>query len=201
MPASINDNPPQLKDEQVKILFERAEKAYESELINYSKYIKKSSSDKEFIKTVLKSGTVTDRVSAITLLIQESPFHTLELLQKHLIPMATKKSRAQALLAIDSIKDLMITNILPNRKLSYFRDQGLSATNISNKHLAMWYFEDALKHLYFEFIKILEELAKDPLTHIKNKILFYCSDLLAAKPEQEQNLLSLLVNKLVRFKS
>ena len=77
-----------------------------------------SSADKEFISTVLRSGTVTDKVSAITLLVQESPLHSLKHLQTSLFNnMAKKKSRREAMLAMDSIKDLLINNLLPDRKL------------------------------------------------------------------------------------
>jgi ribosome biogenesis protein MAK21 len=60
---------------------------------------------------------VTDKVSALTLLIQESPVHNLEYFRQHLLNMAKKKSRREAILAIDSVKDLLLNNLLPDRKL------------------------------------------------------------------------------------
>jgi ribosome biogenesis protein MAK21 len=65
----------------------------------------------------LKSGTVTDKVSALTLLIQESPVHAFSYLTHHLLGMARKKARREALLAVDSIKDLMTSNLLADRGL------------------------------------------------------------------------------------
>jgi len=41
----------------------------------------KKSSEKRFMETVLKSGTLGDKISANAVMIQESPFHQLPLLQ------------------------------------------------------------------------------------------------------------------------
>ncbi|KAJ3282274.1 hypothetical protein HK104_010981 [Borealophlyctis nickersoniae] len=176
---------------------ERAKKLWEADVQKYEKSKAMSSADRDFVATVLKSGTVTDKVSALTLLIQQSPVHSLALLRDQLVHgMARKKSRREAILAIDSIKDLMISTLLPDRKLRYFRDQPVLSKGVKPLHLVAWYFEDVLKKLYFDFIKLLEELSRDPLLHVKNKMVTYISDLLSSKPEQEQNLLALLVNKL-----
>jgi ribosome biogenesis protein MAK21 len=78
----------------------------------------------------------------------------------------------------------------------YFKDQPLSAPGISQKHLLLFYFEDTLKRLYFGFVQTIELLSKDALLHVKNKMVLYIYDMLSKKPEQEQNLLALLVNKL-----
>jgi ribosome biogenesis protein MAK21 len=76
--------------------------------------------DSEFVNSILRSGTVTDKVSALSLLIQESPLYSLNLLSSSLISMANKKSRREAILAIDSVKDLLMETILPDRKLKYY---------------------------------------------------------------------------------
>ena len=178
--------------------FKAASDLWTEECAKFSRYrlTIKSNADKEFISTVLKSGTVTDKVSALTLLIQESPVHQFAMLKDQLMAMARKKSRRETLLAVDSIKDLLVSSILPDRKLKYFVDQPVLAKDVSFSHLILWAFEDALKKLYFEFIQLLEELLKDPVLHFKNKILACISELLIAKPEEEQNLLTLLVNKM-----
>ncbi|KAJ3018544.1 hypothetical protein HKX48_002823 [Thoreauomyces humboldtii] len=176
---------------------QRAQGLYEQEVEKYNKSKSMSSADKDFIGTILKSGTVTDKVSAVTLLVQESPLHTLSHLRDQLVNgMARKKARREAVMAIDSVKDLMLGTLLPNRKLKYFRDQPLQSPDVKPIHLVSWYFEDGLKKTYYDFIKLIEELARDPLLHVKNKMIQYIFDLLAAKPEQEQNLLALLTNKL-----
>ncbi|KAJ3256389.1 hypothetical protein HK103_005518 [Boothiomyces macroporosus] len=156
-----------------------------------------SKANKDFVATILKSGTVTDKVSALTLLIQESPVHTFNHLNDNLIHgMAKKKARREALLAIDSIKDLLLNNLLPNRKLNYFVDQPCLSHEATPAHLIAWCYEDALKKAYFEFLQIVEELSKDVLQHVKSKMLSTVFELLCEKPEQEENLLTLLVNKM-----
>ncbi|KAI8834319.1 CBF/Mak21 family-domain-containing protein [Chytridium lagenaria] len=193
----LGANAPIPSEAEVEDLLSKAKYLYEEEVKNYDKLKHDGKADWEFLSTVLKSGTVTDKVSAFTLMVQESPIHTLPVLRDHLVHgMARKKSRREALLTVDAIRDLAIGNILPDRRLRYFRDHPLKATGVTPTHLLLWYFEDALKKLYFEFLNILEELSKDPLTEIKSKALSYIADLLIGKPEQEANLLLLLVNKL-----
>lgn len=79
----------------------------------------------------------------------------------------------------------------------YFKEVCVSTTKATPEHLILWYYEDSLKKLYFEFIQLLEELSHDNLEYVKNKSLSSIYELLVAKPEQEKNLLTLLVNKLV----
>ncbi|KAJ3070699.1 hypothetical protein HDU99_002618, partial [Rhizoclosmatium hyalinum] len=170
---------------------------YTEEVAKYEQVKFQSASDRNFIKTVLKSGTTTDKISALTLLIQESPLHTLHYLRDQIIHgMARKKSRRDAIVAVDAVKDLMTGGVLPDRKLKYFRDQGVLMPGVTPVHLVVWYFEDSLKRVYFEFLQLIEELSKDPLTHIKSKTLTYLTTLLVSKPESEASLLALLVNKL-----
>ena len=156
----------------------------------------KSKGDSDFLSAVLKGGTITDKVSAICILIQESPIFTLQYLQGSLLSMAGKKSRREAIMAIDSIVDLITTSLLPDRKLKFFKDQNVSSKNITNQHLVLFYLEDCLKNFYTSFVKILEELTRDVLLHVKNKVIIYIQTLLSAKPEQEEILLQLLVNKM-----
>ncbi|OZJ05634.1 hypothetical protein BZG36_01521 [Bifiguratus adelaidae] len=154
-----------------------------------------STSDRSFLTTMLKSGTLSDRISALTLLVQESPIHGVRTLDT-LLGMCRKKSRKEAMLAMQSLKDLLVGSVLPDRKLKYFIDQPLWDANMTDKHLVLWCFEDHLKKWYFEFVQILESLSHDSLTHVRHAMLTNIFDLLVAKPEQEQNLLKLLVNKL-----
>ena len=81
----------------------------------------------------------------------------------------------------------------------YFKDQPFVSQGVSFEYLMLYYFEDSLKKMYFGFIKTIEQLSKDSLLHVKNKMVLYIYDLLSGKPEQEQNLLALLVNKLVHL--
>jgi ribosome biogenesis protein MAK21 len=80
---------------------------------------KKAHSEEAWMKTVMKSGTVTDKLAAITLLIQAAPLFRIKHVDT-LLGMATKKNRREAVMAIDTLKDLFTTNLLPSdRKLMY----------------------------------------------------------------------------------
>ncbi|KAJ2241846.1 RNA-binding ribosome biosynthesis protein mak21, partial [Coemansia sp. RSA 455] len=100
-------------------------------------------------------------------------------------------------MAVGSVKDLMSLNLLPpNRKLKYFSDQPINARGITNAHWIMWAFEDKLKRHYFDLIQVMESMSYDPVLHTRQNMVNYFEELLEQKPEQEQNLLRLLVNKL-----
>ena len=70
--------------------------------------------------------------------------------------------------------------------------------SVTDQHLVVWYFEDWLKKYFFSILQILETFSLDPLTYVRTQTLAFLATLLRSQPEQEQNLLRLLVNKLVR---
>lgn len=94
----------------------QATRLLEEENTKYDENPSLSSSDKNFVSTIMASGTLNDRVSALTLMVQESPLHTTKSLDK-LMAMAEKKSRTEAVKSIESLKDLFIGGMLPDRKL------------------------------------------------------------------------------------
>ena len=162
----------------------------------------------------MTSGTWEDKVSALTLLVQESPLHNIKALE-NLLGLARKKSRNQALLAVQAIKDLLAQGVvLPaDRKLRPFaRQPGLLAalqgkdTNwqsgdplpqgLEKVHLVFWAFEDWLKKTYFTLLTIIESWCNDEVEFSRKRALTFVFELLKEKPEQEENLLRLSVNKL-----
>ncbi|KAL1914740.1 uncharacterized protein VTP21DRAFT_7998 [Calcarisporiella thermophila] len=184
-----------LSDAAIAERLEKATALLAEENAAYERSAEISSSDRAFLSTVMQSGTLNDRISALTLVVQESPLHAMKTLET-LMGMARKKSRKEAVMAITSLKDLLVGSVLPDRKLKYFRDQPLTDPKVAPTHLIMWAFEDFLKKQYFELLQIIELLSHDPLVHVRRSIVSVIYELLAAKPEQEQNLLRLLVNKL-----
>jgi len=42
----------------------------------------------------------------------------------------------------------------------YFKDHDVTNSSVTPKHLILWYYEDSLKKLYFEFIQALEVYIK-----------------------------------------
>ncbi|KAJ3343347.1 hypothetical protein HDU93_008712 [Gonapodya sp. JEL0774] len=194
---------PDVQESRLRELHERATKLLEEEWTKYEQANPTlSASDSSFLSHVLHSGTTSDRLSALSVLVQSSPLHTYRTLEK-LVHLCRKKSKRDAALALDTVKEVLTRFILPERKLRYFRDwrevgeyaEGVRG-DIRSEWLALWAFEDLVKKLYWEVVKIIEELSHDVLEHIRSKMITHIYDLLASKPEQEQNLLALLVNKM-----
>lgn len=163
----------------------------------------------------MSSGTLTDKVSALTLAVQESPVHNIRAFDA-LMNLASKKSRAQAIGAIGALVDLLGPGtLLPaDRRLRQFHGQpGLLGTlqkdaikswhpnqplpgKITEEHLISWAYEDWLKETYFKIIQLLETWCSDEIEYSRMKAVDFVYGLLKEKPEQESNLLTLLVNKL-----
>lgn len=167
------------------------------------------------MSTIMSSGTMSDKVSALTLAIQESPVHTIKALE-NLMNLAGKKSREQAIAALGALVDLLGNGVvLPSdRRLRQFRAQPAllgtlqkhSVTSwkpekplpgrLTRAHLIMWAYEDWLKSAYFKVIQLLELWCGDEIEYSRSRSLDFVFGLLRDKPEQEANLLRLLVNKL-----
>lgn len=174
-----------------------------------------TSSSQKFLSTIMSSGTQSDKVSALTLAIQESPVHNVKAFES-LINLAGKKNRQQAIGALGALVDLLGNGtVLPNdrRLLAFHSQPGLlgslqqrSVTNwqagqglpgkMTSAHLVLWAFEDWLKDAYFRIIQLLEGWCGDEIEYSRSRALDFVFGLLRDKPEQEANLLRLLVNKL-----
>ncbi|EKX42988.1 hypothetical protein GUITHDRAFT_56893, partial [Guillardia theta CCMP2712] len=148
------------------------------------------------LKKVMSSGTLNDKMASMMLMIQQSPVHRLQVLDI-LLKMASKRGKREHSMALETLKDLFETDLLPDRKLTYFHEQPVDEQAARNPTLlVMWYFEDAVKHKFAEFITHLEAATHDSLTHVRTKVCRMSYDLLRTKAEQEQANLFLLVNKL-----
>ena len=186
----------------------------EAENTLYGSKNKSATSAHQFYSTIMASGTLSDKISALTLSVQESPLHNMKALET-LLSLAGKRSRAQAVEVLGALKDLFGPGaLLPSdRKLRFFSNQpalskvfggadpGWNATDplpkpIKEVHLVSWAYEDWLKSVYFEVIKLIETWCNDEIVFARGKAVDYVFQLLREKPEQESNLLRLLVNKL-----
>lgn len=186
----------------------------EAENKEYGSHEKFTNSAHQFYSTISSSGTLSDKISALTLSVQESPLHNMKALET-LLNLASKRSRSQAVEVLGALKDLFGPGaLLPSdRKLRHFANQpGLSATfartelhwkatdplpkPLKEVHLISWAYEDWLKSIYFEVIKIIETWCNDEVVFARGKAVDHVFQLLREKPEQEANLLRLLVNKL-----
>ncbi|XP_071595251.1 CCAAT/enhancer-binding protein zeta [Heliangelus exortis] len=183
-----------------------AQKLYQHETNLYKNktdYQKGASS--AWMKTVVSSGTLADRMAAMTLLIQDSAVHSVHFVENLVNLIKKKGSRHQSLMALDTFKELLISDLLPdNRKLWSFSQrpfntiEKLSSGNKDSRdrRLILWYFEHLLKLQVAEFVQSLEALTHDPLPAAKSRALAVAHELLCTKPEQEKVLLVQLVNKL-----
>ncbi|GAW12051.1 hypothetical protein ANO14919_014070 [Xylariales sp. No.14919] len=174
-----------------------------------------ASSSRKFMSTIMSSGTMSDKVSALTLAIQESPVHNIKAFE-NLMGLGAKRSRGPALAALAALVDLLGPGMIlpPDRRLRTFASQlGLIGAlqkhntkswsvgqalpgKITKAHLVSWYFEDWLKDAYFKMIQSLEVWCDDEVEYARTKAVDQVFALLRDKPEQESNLLRLLVNKL-----
>ncbi|ETP07141.1 hypothetical protein F441_16529 [Phytophthora nicotianae CJ01A1] len=193
-----NDGEPlKATDELVLQLKQQAQQLLENEVARFeTQKSGKMSSDDKYLSTMMKSGTLADRVAALTLTSQASPLHSLVRLGQ-LITMASKKARRESLMAVDSLKDLFLNNLLPDEaKLRFFHQHPLHAAQNSPAHLVLWFFEHCLKTAYAQLTGVLAAGMDDAVDSHKRACLRAANALLKAKPEQEAVLLAMLVNKL-----
>ncbi|EON67446.1 hypothetical protein W97_06700 [Coniosporium apollinis CBS 100218] len=195
-------------------LHQYADTLLESENKNYTASHLSSSSSYKFMSDIMTSGTLEDKVSALTLLVQESPLHTMKSFE-NLLNLARKKSRNQALMSLGALKDLLGQGVVlpPERKLRAFVRQPSLISALQGKHvswstgeklpgsiqkvhLVAWAYEDWLKRTYFELLQVLESWCNDEIEYSRRQSVKFVWELLKEKPEQEENLLRLLINKL-----
>ncbi|XP_012330848.2 CCAAT/enhancer-binding protein zeta [Aotus nancymaae] len=183
-----------------------AQKLYEHEINLFkSKTNSQKGASSTWMKAIVSSGTLGDRMAAMILLIQDDAIHTLQFVETLVNLVKKKGSKQQCLMALDTFKELLITDLLPdNRKLRIFSQhpfdklEQLSSGNKDSRdrRLILWYFEHQLKHLVAEFVQVLETLSHDTLVTTKTRALAVAHELLCNKPEEEKALLVHVVNKL-----
>lgn len=147
--------------------------------------------------SISKEKTVGDKIAAYALAIQESPVHRLDELY-NLLSLARKKGRQERAQAIEVLKDLFVSDLLPDgRQLLPFSDRNFKCDRnvLSKRHLVYAWFESEVKNVYREFVQVLEDSGKDGVVFVKQKAVKVIFELLVSKPENEKTLLFLLVNK------
>jgi ribosome biogenesis protein MAK21 len=189
----------------------------ETQLYEKFREKRKGASDVKWLKNVLSSGTLSDKVAAHTLQVQESPVHSLVSLD-WLMGLVIKgggvgkamkglHAKRKGILATNTLKELWVSELLPeHRKLKYLNQQPLdrlstssstgSLTHQQSTLLLLWFFEDQIKCRYVQFINTLQAATHDPSEEVREKMVGHVFDLLHQRPEQEKLLLTQLVNKL-----
>ncbi|XP_060722252.1 CCAAT/enhancer-binding protein zeta [Tachysurus vachellii] len=183
-----------------------AQKLLEAETNLYkNKKILQKGANTVWMKSVVSTGTLADRMAAMTVLIQDAPVHCLEHIESLITMMKKKGSRRQGLMALDTLKELLLSDLLPeNRKLRSFsqrpfnqlEERASGNRDVRDRRLVLWYFEHLLKLQLAEFVIALDALAHDTVLATKMKALTTALELLCNRPEQEKALLMQVVNKL-----
>lgn len=163
--------------DQLSTLASRAQDIHNKDITTYQSS-SSSTSEASFLTKIISSGTLSDRLSALTLLVQSSPLHntkSLDTLKSMAERGKGKGGREESLKALRCIVDWWVGGGAPDRKLKYednvhescislndflkcryFRDQALLHPNVTDEHLVIWYFEDWLKKYFFSILQILE---------------------------------------------
>lgn len=178
----------------------------------------KSTADAAFLRQVLQDGTHQDKLSALILLVRESPLHRMDELERLRIMAGGKQfdasdagssthsavkgaggGREERIAVLRALADWWVSGGgKETGKLKYLADQPqLGNPAVTDRHLLVWGFEDWLKKWFFSILQILEVYLADTLPYVKTQAMAVTMKLLAGNAEQEQNLLRLGVNKLV----
>lgn len=171
---------------------------FQREVSRYKKLRANSNggSDQKWINDVIESGTLSDRIAALALRVQESPVHELESLDQ-LLDMAARKEQRMAQLALEALKDLMIHNLLPdNRSLVLFKRRPLGHALMTQSVALVLWFEEQLSYRVEKFVEALDLGLRSTVDYFKKVCMGIAESMLESVPEQEARLLSLLVNKL-----
>ncbi|VDM47019.1 unnamed protein product [Toxocara canis] len=164
----------------------------------------RAGSEAAWLRTVVVQGTAADKTSAKEVLVHRSPVHALSHLTM-LVSIIEKKNTREAYSLLGVLKELFINELLPpNRKLIPFSMRPIAKLNILSagsqqnmeRRLILWKFESDLKRVFETFVNAVERLADGTVENVCAEACRTALDLLAERPEQEQRLLSLLVNKL-----
>lgn len=182
-------------------LHKRAEQLIIKEHHGYFANAKKDKNvDYSWIKSVLAKGTLSDKIAANVLLVQDAPKSNLKSLE-FLIDLMNPKAKRESMMAINPIKELFLGGLLKSEKLQTFNDR-LSEIVLEEDEdrrdelLIEAYFEDKVKQLYFKYVQSVEHFTHDPELKTKKLAIAVLFDLLISNGEQEQFLLEKIVNKL-----
>ena len=181
----------------LKALLAKSKEIYDSQCEAFQSSRSVSGANQEWFKSVVSKGTLRDKISALTIAIQECGIYCLSFVEQ-LFTMTKHANSRESLFAIEGLREVFYDQLLPSdRKLRYF-DQSLQllAASPSKRALVVWYFEDSIKKIYLQYLQVLEGQLKDPAAFHRCKILSIVWELFVAKPEQEQSNLALILNKL-----
>lgn len=119
--------------------------------------------DAAFVAQILRDGTHQDKLSALILLVRESPLHRMAELDR-LKAMAGGSAggglggREEKVATLRALADWWVSGGGKQAgKLRYLADQPmLGHPGVTDRHMLLWAFEDWLKKWFFSILQILE---------------------------------------------
>jgi ribosome biogenesis protein MAK21 len=193
----INDTEKVINPSDLQNIREKVSKIFDKEVELYSKLrSNRKDADEKWIREVVKSGTLSDKIAALALIIQESPLHNIQSFDT-LLKYCGQKEQRSVQMAMDAIKDLLIHNILPDRKLKPFSSHPFNHHDMTLNQVLLFWYEDLLIPRMKQFVDYIENIGlKSNIDYFKKYCMDITTELLIHKPEQEARLLSMLVNKM-----
>lgn len=177
----------------------RAAKVYTEQAALYDRQREMTRSDRDWLKTVLASGTTADKCSTFQVQIAEAPLYGGQYVEK-LMELARSPKRHESMQAIQALAKVFGTVLPPAgmRKLHYLKQRKWekAVEQLGEKTLLVVYFEELIKRSFFEFLKLVEILLQDQIAHSREVAMRLLSELAKAHDEQQTNMLGLLANKL-----
>lgn len=135
--------------------------------------------ESEWINTVLKKGTIADRLAAHTLLIHESKnWSSLSTLIDMVDP---KKCRRQCMMALTTLKELFLDSLNVSKTSNMLKSD-------DDKQKAKFYFT--------RFVDQLSLVAFDTLEETRKKSIWVLSELLSKYHDNKEYILEKLIDKL-----
>ena len=181
-------------------LFKRAEELAKVKAEKFSEDLKKTK-DGQFHLTILKTGTMSDKSSALVVLIQRSPIATLPYLLQ-IVAQCKKPARKVAEQSILCMKDLLLGESLLEKSktqlLSFTRNPVvLKHSDLADDLLLECYLEHCLREIIKEFLSVLAALSKNDLEHFRNFSLDITAECMKcwSMVESTQQAVTLLTNK------
>ena len=125
---------------------------------------------------------------------------------RQLLSLAERPRAEVKLAATEALGEIFLGRLLPPRTLRAFERQPLPSTpptaEVSNGAaepllLCMQaYFEAELKALYARFVAVVEGGSRDPLVHVRQRMIGQLYVMINGKPEMERAILAAMINKL-----
>ncbi|RCN43518.1 hypothetical protein ANCCAN_10481 [Ancylostoma caninum] len=186
-------------------LEQEADNLLHADIDLYNRYVRtQGGSEASWLQTVIKTGTASDRMTAMQLQMHSSPVHSLSYMEVMISSLERKNTR-EAMELLPILEEIFLNHFLPvNRKLVPFSGRPLKRIGelCSNSEdgrkrlLVLWRFEHKLKLTYERFLRAVEGLASLVVEDLSKLALRAALNLLAERPEGERFLLSMLVNKM-----